>query len=170
MIGEVLVTVFLQKEIGLNPLQIAHLMDNTKAPDLCLDIQPSNLAPLLQKHSTNQSVQALLKQLNGMTWNDPLPMECKSRRNQGTRQIRSALHQLLAYWRQVPMMAGHGVIAQIDVVPQTIINLHFIIPKTSELNNVRSIILGQGKHPSLNLPTDPKISDFNRLLGGKIIG
>jgi hypothetical protein len=170
LIGEVLVTVFLQKEIGLSPLQIAHLMDNTKAPDLCLDIQPSTLARLFQKHSTNHSVKTLLTHLNGITWPSPLPMECKSRRDQGSRQIRTALHQLLAYWRQVPKMAGHGIIAQIDVLPQTIINLHLIIPKISELNNVQSIISGQGVQSNLNLPTDPKISDFDRLLGGRIVG
>lgn len=170
LIGEVLVTVFLQKEMGLNPLQIAHLMDNTKAPDLCLDIQPSTLAQLFQKHATNHSVNTLLKHLNGTTWPSPLPMECKSRRDQGSGQIRTALHQLLAYWRQVPKMAGHGIIAQIDVLPQTIINLHLIIPKISELKNVQSIISGQGVHSNLNLPAESKISDFNRLLGGKIVG
>lgn len=171
LIGEVLVTTFLQKEINLNPFQIAHIMSNTKAPDLCLDIQPSTLTPLFQKKLTNTKIQTIINQLNKLTWRNPLPIECKSRRDKGSRQIRAALIQLIEYWRQIPTMAGYGIIAQIDVVPQTVINFHLIMPKPSELINVQSIILGTVSGTTLNpLSNTPKITEFNQLLGGRIIG
>ncbi|OME30920.1 hypothetical protein [Paenibacillus odorifer] len=171
LIGEVLTTTFLQKEVGLKPFQMAHLKGNVKAPDLCLDIQPSMLIPLIQKAKNSSNKNELLNTLNNSSWHDPFPIECKSRRDKGNRQIRDALNQLISYWGKVTSMAGFGVIAQIDVIPTTNINLHLIIPKATELINVQKIILGDVRGTNLTpLPINPTISQFNSLLGGRIIG
>lgn len=44
LIGEVLVTVLLQTVFRLKPFDMAHLKDDRKAPDICLDIDSSIIA------------------------------------------------------------------------------------------------------------------------------
>jgi len=121
-------------------------MDNKKAPDLCLNVNPDQIAQIIEA-STNSNL--MIKILRNSIWSDPLPVECKSRRGKGDRQLRSALQQLVSYWKHVHDMAGYGIYAQIDIVPETVIKLHFLLPKISEINNVRKIILGDVAGTSL---------------------
>ncbi|MHB9010477.1 MAG: hypothetical protein ACYC3E_00590 [Carboxydocellales bacterium] len=106
LIGEVLITVFLQNVLRLHPFDMAHLKDSPRlpTPDLCLDIQPNSLANLFNTAIYIRSVfenSMIASDLNSMSWNQPLPIECKSRRDFGNRQARAALLQLLEYWRKV---------------------------------------------------------------------
>ena len=176
LIGEVLVTVFLQNVLRLHPFDMAHLLNNSKlsSPDLCLDIQPGILAKLfntaINVRSSNENSR-IINILNSISWTYPLPLECKSRRDSGNRQVRAALLQLLAYWRKVPDMAGYGIFAQVDVCPETILRFHLLVPKPSEIQNVRDII--QGKTDGISLPVlseSPTIKEFDKKVGVRLLG
>lgn len=176
LIGEVLITNFFQKEFNLSPFDMAHLMDNRKAPDLCLDIEPqliSNMFRNIQQATRlgrieNSMIANIIARAN---WPEPLPVECKSRRQGGDRQLRSALLQLLEYWRQIPSMAGYGIYAQVDIFPETLIKFHLILPKLNEIDSVRQIITGRTEGTTLpELPIEPTVKEFNEALGGKILG
>lgn len=174
LIGEVLVTVFLQTVLRLNPFDMAHLKDDRKAPDLCLDIDSSIIANVFRTNYPARSItenQRVADNIERAIWNYPIPLECKSRRNDGDRQARSAMTQILEYWRQIPDVAGYGIFAQIDVNPITRIRLHFFAPKASEINNVRNIITGNTLGTMLpTLPNDPTCSEFNRMIGVRLLG
>lgn len=177
LIGEVLVTTFLQKVLMLSPLEIAHLVPSkgTKAPDICLDIQPHVLANLLRDKTSLQFRQSnfqLANILESIVWSEPFPLECKSRRNDVDNHMRSALLQLLSYWDSIPEMSGYGMIAQIDVMPVTRLNLYLLFPKSTEILNVKNIIQTRYIDESnpLNTQRDPKLMDFKRALGGKLLG
>lgn len=176
LIGEVLITVFLQNVLKLHPFDIVHLKDNPghPTPDLCLDIQPNlivnlfNIAVHLRSISENSRI---VSALGSMSWLQPLPVECKSRRDSGNRQVRAALLQLLEYWRKVPSMAGYGVFAQVDLSSNTILRLHLLMPKHSEIQNVRDIILGNITGTLLPaLSASPTIAEFNQKVGWRLIG
>lgn len=104
-------------------------------------------------------------------WKYPIPLECKSRRNNGDRQAKSAVLQLLEYWRSIPDIAGYGIFAQIDVNPVTRIRLHFFAPKTMYINEIRSIVTGNTAGTTLPTLTDePTCSEFNRIIGVRLLG
>jgi hypothetical protein len=168
LIGEVLTTVFLQSVVNLNPFDMAHIMGDRKAPDFCLDIEPQLLSNLfrtsisLRDRAENE---AIANHLDGIAWEQPLPLECKSRRENGDRQVRSAMLQILEYWRRVPVMAGYGIFVQVDVNPITKLRIHLLIPKNNQIDNIRRII-----NDSRILPEEPTIKDFNRNIGGRLLG
>lgn len=169
LIGEVLVTVYLQSVLNLGPFDIAHLEDDRKAPDLCLNINPKLIADLFRKYTDSRKAtdnNNFADILERATWNNPLPLECKSRLRNGNRQVRKALEQLIAYWRNVPDMAGYGIFAQIDVVPTTKIRFHLIAPKDGEFINVRDIICSS----TSTFPKNPTYKEFNTQIGGKLLG
>ena len=174
LIGEVLVTVFLQKVLNLSMFEIAHLKSVEKAPDLCLDISPQVIANIFDNETpVRPPLQNALvsSEVSQFIWSEPLPVECKSRRGSGSRQLRSALLQLINYWRRVPSMAGYGIFAQIDVVPNTIIRFHLLAPKPNYASEVRRIITGEVSGTDLpTLPVKPTVVQFNEILGGKLLG
>lgn len=168
LIGEVLTTVFLQNVINLNPFDMAHIMGDRKAPDFCLDIEPQLLSNLFRTsiHERDRAENEIIAaHLDGMIWEQPLPLECKSRRENGDRQVRSAMLQILEYWRRVPVMAGYGIFVQVDVNPITKLRIHLLIPRTHEIGNIRRII-----NDADILSEEPTIKDFDMHIGGKLIG
>ncbi len=174
LIGEVLVTVFLQSVLKLNPFDVAHLNDNRKAPDLCLDIEPGIISKLFitgnQVRPKKENI-LVANDIDKAVWNYPIPVECKSRRNNGDRQVRNAMLQLLEYWRQVPDMAGYGIYAQIEVNPITKIRLHLLAPKPLQITNVKKIITGNIVGTRLpSLPDEPTCSKFKSIIGGRLLG
>jgi hypothetical protein len=169
LIGEVLVTVFLQTVLKLGPFDIAHLEADSKAPDLCLNIPSKVIADLFRNYTKSEKAAdnnnfADIIELS--TWNNPIPLECKSRLRNGDRKVRKALEQIIAYWKSVPDMAGYGIFAQIDVVPTSKIRLHLIIPKDGESINVRNIICNSKS----SFPKNPTYKEFNTQIGGKLLG
>ncbi|KUO76686.1 MAG: hypothetical protein APF77_01530 [Clostridia bacterium BRH_c25] len=168
LIGEVLTTVFLQNVINLNPFDMAHIMGDRKAPDFCLDIEPRLLSNLFRTSTPERARsenEAIAGYLDSIVWDQPLPLECKSRREKGDRQVRNAMLQILEYWRRVPTMAGYGIFAQVDVNPITKLRIHLLIPKTTELDNIRRII-----NDLDILPEEPTVKEFNWQIGGKLFG
>lgn len=168
LIGEVLTTIFLQNIINLNTFDMAHIMGDSKAPDFCLDIEPyliGNLFRISVSERVKSQNEAIAAYLDNITWEQPLPLECKSRRENRDRQVRNAMIQILEYWRCVPVMAGNGIFVQVDVNPNTKLRIHLLLPKTDEIDNIRRII-----NDTSILPKKPTIKDFNLHLGGKLIG
>lgn len=149
---------------------MAHLKSSSlhQAPDLCLDIQPSRIISWLSSKSPiNHRIIGALK---GVSWVDPIPAEIKSRRMSNTgsnspSQIKQGLSQLISYWKRVPSVAGYGLIMQINVYPKTEINMHLLIPRISEANNVKSIVTGSGTY----FPDEIIIKEFERILGGRYV-
>lgn len=175
LIGEVLVTVWLQKVLRLAADEMAHLLDNRKAPDICLDIEPSVLSRLIRNGDCETDLvggnQQIAQRLEAAFWPAPLPVECKSRRGNGNRAVGDALRQLVAYWREVPDMAGYGIFADVQVVPETHIVLHLLAPKDSEALNVRSMVTGQVAGTGLtSLPTTVNYKVFQQFVGGRLLG
>lgn len=172
LIGEVLVTVFLQTVLKLNPLDMAHLKDDRKAPDICLDIDPTTIAFFIRSSHPLRPIsenQNIANTISRAIWNYPIPLECKSRRENGDRQVRGAMLQLLEYWRNIPDIAGYGIFAQIDVNPTTKIRLHLLAPQQQEINNVRRIICGNvGRLPAL--PVKPTYRTFHEMIGVRLLG
>lgn len=168
LIGEVLTTIFLQNVVYLNPFDMAHIMGDRKAPDFCLDIEPQLLGNLfrtaIHKRAKSEN-EAIANYLDGVNWEKPLPLECKSRRENGDRQVRKAMFQILEYWRRIPLMAGYGIFVQVDVNPVTELRIHLLVPRTNEIDNIRRII-----NDSSILPDEPTVKEFNRYIGGKLIG
>lgn len=175
LIGEVLITVFLQQVLRLSRNEVAHLKEDQTVPDLCLDIEPRAFAALVRiptdSTRTDWANEQLATQIEQAVWSEPLPVECKSRRSIGARDVKDALRQLVAYWRRIPQMAGHGLFAQINVFPSTVLNLHLTIPAPAEAANVRAIITGQVADTGLvPLSEEPTYTEFQDLLGGRLIG
>ena len=169
LIGEVLVTVFLQSVLNLGPFDIAHLEDNGKAPDLCLNIDPKLIADLFRNYTDRENAtdnNNFANIIERKKWNNPIPLECKSRLGTGDRRVRKALAQIIAYWKKVPDMAGYGIFAQIDVGPTTKIRFHLIAPKDGELINIRNIICNSNS----TFPENPTCCEFNTQIGGKLLG
>ncbi len=164
LIGEVVVTTFLQKVLKLNTFNIAHLKSNHtfQAPDFCLDIHPSVISNLL-KHSNRSD---LINHLASSQWLEPLPLECKGRKSLSINHARAALSQIITYWRNVPSMAGCGLFAQIDILPFTVINIHLLLPKISKAQEIRDIVLGNTSIPTLS--EYPTLNEFRRLIGGRL--
>lgn len=77
--------------------------------------------------------------------------------------MRNAMLQILEYWRRVPVMAGYGIFAQVDVNPITKLRIHLLIPKTTELDNIRRII----NDPDI-LPEEPTVKEFDRHIEGRL--
>jgi hypothetical protein len=174
LVGEVLVTVLLQNVFKLSPYDMAHLKDDMKAPDMCLDIEPKTITDIF-KTAVHVRPKAenlgLAEELNRTVWSYPLPMECKSRRNTSDRQVRNAVLQLLKYWENIPEMAGCGIFAQVDLNPVTKIRLHLLTPKEGEADNVRKIITGKTAGTGLTgLPQKPTYEQFMDAIGGRLIG
>jgi hypothetical protein len=168
LIGEVLTTIFLQNIIRIDPFDMAHIIGDNKAPDFCLDIEPRMLGNLFRTATHKRSKlenEAIADYLDSITWNKPLPLECKSRRGKGDRQVRKAMLQILEYWRHVPEMAGYGIFAQIDVNPDTKIRLHVLLPKPKEDDYIRRLI-----SDSEILSEEPTIQEFEEYIGGRLIG
>lgn len=174
LIGEVLATVFFQQILNLGPYDIAHILDNHKAPDICLDIEPIIISDLFRTAHQNRSRyenNRIAQIIERCIWDQPLPVECKSRRNGGDRQIRSALLQLLAYWRKVPLMAGNGIYFQIDVEPLTRLRIHLLIPREEEIENIRLIVTGNVEDTGLpKLSAEPNFMEFMEKVGGRLLG
>lgn len=174
LIGEVLVTVLLQNVFLLNPYDMAHLRDDMKAPDMCLDIDPHVITDIFKSAihvRPKDENMALADEINHASWSYPLPMECKSRRNTGKRQVRDAILQFLKFWENIPEMAGCGIFAQVDVNPATRIRLHLLTPKASEVDNVRKIVTGMTAGTELPvLPKEPTYEQFMDAIGGRLIG
>ncbi|WP_042166741.1 hypothetical protein [Paenibacillus gorillae] len=169
-IGEVLAITFFQNVFGLTAFEMAHLKSSSlyQAPDFCLDIQPSQLVAFLTRHRFTDLT--LHNALTGLHWGDPLPLETKSRRqnNSGGKnpsQIKDGLAQLISYWKRVPSVSGYGLIMQVDVFPRTVLNLHLLIPKKNEINNIMSIINGSGTL----FPDVITIKEFERIFGGRYV-
>lgn len=169
LIGEVLVTIFFQKVLCISPFDMAHLTSNDKAPDFCLNIQPLDLFRCLNFRSNpfDSTIFHLIKS----GWSYPLPVECKSRKSRGDRQARSAIIQLISYWKQIPQMAGYGIFAQIDIIPKTKLRLHLLIPKSNEILNVQKIISSNIIGTELpQLPQKPTVKQFEEIIGDRLIG
>lgn len=177
LIGEVLVTLFLQRELKLKRNELAHLMDGIKGPDLCLDVESAVFVDLLRRPQNDPAIGQRNNTLAGdlevsSNWLHPLPLECKSKRqNGGDRSVRDALQQLVAYWHEVKEMAGYGIFAQIDVTPVTMIHLHFLAPQRLEVDNVRKIITNDVAGTTLTaLPPNPTYYQFQHYVGGRLLG
>lgn len=131
LIGEVLTTIFLQKVMKVPPFRIAHIKQSSKikSPDLLVEISMSdiiNLVSLGEKTDPN-----LLNILNTCSINDPVPLECKSRRYGATR-LRDALSQLIDYWTAVNCSIGYGIVVLVNLRPQTSLDLLLFLPKSDK--------------------------------------
>lgn len=168
LIGEVLTTIFLQNIMKLTPFDMTHIMGDSKVPDFCLDIEPQMIGKLFRT-ATNvrpkSENEVIANYLDSITWDQPLPLECKSRRENGDRQVRKAMLQILEYWRRVPSMAGYGIFVQVDVCPATKLRIHLLIPNPGEIDNIRTVINDQKI-----LPEEPTVKEFEKHIGVRLIG
>lgn len=165
LIGEVIDTTFFQKILRLRPFDIAHLKSSNtfQAPDFCLNIQPNKIADLLPA-SGNSNLKSHLLSLH---WTEPLPVESKGRKDLRRNHARDALSQLITYWRKVPEMAGYGLFTQVDLLPNTAINVHVLAPKATEILNVRNIVSG---NITPALQNNPTLDEFKRIIGVRMFG
>lgn len=135
LIGEVLTTIFLQKVMKIPPFQIAHIKQSSKikSPDLLVEISMSDIINLLSLGGEIDS--NLLKKLNTCYINDPIPLECKSRRYGATR-LRDALSQLIEYWTKVNCSIGYGIVVLVNLRPQTSLDLLLLLPQSGKQTDI----------------------------------
>lgn len=118
--------------------QVARIYQLGEAPDMVVSIQPQDILSLLgrQPGSAAPVLKALNSALTTESWPAAVPTECKTRLGRSERRPTEALRQLVAYWDRVPSMAGVGFFSQVDVLPETVVNVQMLIPQRGRSHDI----------------------------------
>lgn len=139
LIGEVLTVTFLQKILNIPPYHIAHIKQTSKmkSPDLLVQLKKEGLINAISFKKYNND--EILTNLVNYPFSCPFPLECKSRRY-GASRLRDALIQLVDYWKIVNSSAGFGMVALINLIPKTSLDILVFLPRDNKQLDIMNVI------------------------------